>query len=143
MGGLRVSKLNRGAHGDGVLLVNVDGSVYRVIDAYEPELSLGNIGAQSIEELLKSDPYGASLMRDAEEYEQHCKGCTYRPACNASFVYDTKAPFPYDGSCVTAWHCISFMVQFIREQGYGEGHIRSLLTSIRQNEQAANAAVGL
>jgi radical SAM protein with 4Fe4S-binding SPASM domain len=143
MSGLRVSKFDRSAHGDGVLLVNVDGSVYRVIDGYEPELSLGNIGAQSLEELLESNAYSASLARDADEYEQHRKGCAYRSACNASFVYDTRATFPYEGSCLTAWHCISFMVRFIREKGYGESDVRSLLTSIRQNGQATNATVSL
>jgi uncharacterized protein len=63
MVGHQVPHLRRGEHGDGVLLVNVDGRVYRVGDAYEQELALGSIAQQSIGELLESQEYAARLSR--------------------------------------------------------------------------------
>lgn len=143
MGGVAVARVSRRQHGDGVLLINVDGTAYRVIDAYVPELSLGNITLQSLDELLQSEAYAASLVRDSEEYDKHCDGCSYRESCNGRFLYDTRATFPYEGSCVTGWHCISFMVQFIREQGYDDGDIRKLLAIMRRSEQAVSPTIGL
>jgi radical SAM protein with 4Fe4S-binding SPASM domain len=143
MAGLRVGKFNRSAHGDGVLLVNVDGSVYRVTDAYVPELSLGSLAEQSVNDLLQSDSYAASLSRDGNEYDAHCKDCSYRAACNGGFIHDTRATFPYEGACVTAWHCIDFMSRYIREQGYDDADIRGLLTSIPNDGQTASRTLNL
>jgi radical SAM protein with 4Fe4S-binding SPASM domain len=141
--GLKVRRYDRGMHGDGVLLVNVDGHVYRVVDAYLPDLALGNIAEQSIAELLESDAYSASLKRDHEEYGQHCKDCSYRSACNGGFVYDTRASFPYEGSCVTAWHCIGFMQRFIREHGFSDEEIRHLLRSALKESKGERPTAGI
>jgi radical SAM protein with 4Fe4S-binding SPASM domain len=133
MTNLELVKVDRAVQGDHVLLVNVDGSVYRVLDAYVAELSLGNLATQTIDELLDSEPYAASLVRDREEFDRHCGGCTYRMACNGQFVYDSRVTFPYEGSCVTAWHCIRFMEQFIRDRGYENADIESLLATVVEN----------
>lgn len=75
MVGLRIGKWDRSAYGDGVLLVNLDGNVYRVLDAYEPRLALGNIGTQSLAEILQSEAYQSSLARDVKERESQCMKC--------------------------------------------------------------------
>jgi hypothetical protein len=54
-------------------------------------------------------------------------------ACNGQFVYDSRLTFPYEGSCVTAWHCIRFMEQFIRDRGYENDDIASLLAPVVDN----------
>jgi radical SAM protein with 4Fe4S-binding SPASM domain len=143
MVGLQVPHLRRGQHGDGVVLVNVDGSVYRVGDAYEQELSLGSIARQSIDELLESPEYAASIQRDVQEYAQHCESCEYRVGCMGGFIYDTRPAFEYEGSCVTAWHCIRFMQKFIREQGYSEADIKGLLPVVLKARQVAAATVSV
>jgi radical SAM protein with 4Fe4S-binding SPASM domain len=143
MAGLQMSKVNRVLDGDSVLVVNVDGTVYRVVDAYVPELAMGNLAEQSLEELLQSEAYAASLQRDAEELDQHCGRCEYRAACSHAFVYDTRATFQYAGSCVTAWHCIEFMVKFIQEQGYSEEAIKGLLHAARSSPPPAHPSLGL
>lgn len=136
MAGLQMSKVSRVLDGDSVLVVNVDGTVYRVVDAYVPELAMGNLAQQSLDDLLQSEAYAASLQRDADELDQHCRSCAYRTACSHAFVYDTRATFQYEGSCVTAWHCIQFMVKFIQEQGYTEADIKNLLNAARSSPPA-------
>jgi sulfatase maturation enzyme AslB (radical SAM superfamily) len=104
---------------------------------------MGNLAQQSLEELLQSEAYASSLQRDAAELDQHCRTCSYRAACSHAFVYDTRATFQYDGSCVTAWHCIEFMVRFIQEQGYSEADIRDLLNAARSSAPPAHPSLGL
>lgn len=138
-----MSHFRRRLHGEGVLLVNVDGHVYRVLDAYVPELALGNLAEQSLVEFLSSPSYEASLVRDVEEYERHCKGCEYHRGCTGSFIYETRPASPYEGNCVTAWHCIRFMVKFLQENGYGDGEVRQLLTLVRKDGHGANPTVSV
>jgi hypothetical protein len=59
------------------------------------------------------------------------------------FIYDTRPAFEYEGSCVTAWHCIRFMQKFIREQGYGESDINSLLPVVLKARQTPAATVSV
>lgn len=143
MGGLRVSQFRRRDRSDGVLLVNLDGNVYRVVDAYDQHLALGNLANQSLEQILHSDAYEASLARDAEEFRKQCADCEFRTACNGSFLYDTRARFPYTGACVTAWHCIEFMVRFIREQGYSERDVQQLALQLRDPSRRPQPTVNL
>ncbi len=135
MAGLHIRQWERRVDGDGVLLINVDGRVYRVADAYEQELALGDLSTQTLDEVLSSGAYQSSLELDHRAFDRHCASCAYRTACTGGFIYDARVSTPYDGNCVTAYHCIAFMQRFVREQGYGEADIRKLLTLIRQNQQ--------
>ncbi len=108
----------------------MDGLVYRVLDAYAPELALGNIATQSLQDILASEAYGASLRRDSDEHDEHCKECVYRMACTRGHIYDSRVTSPYKGACPTAYHCIKFMQRYVREQGYDDADVRALWKSV-------------
>src|SRR5262249_23648178 len=72
-----VTTWNRAEHGDSVLLINHDGRVFRVLDAYREGLELGDFSGQSMHELLGSDKYRLSLLRDRQDFDRHCRGCRY------------------------------------------------------------------
>lgn len=130
MVGLKIGAWDRGSYGDGVLLVNVDGLVYRVLDAYVPELALGNIALQRLSDILQSESYEASLVRDRSEREDHCGRCEYRTACSGGYIYDSRVTSPHAGACPTAYPCIEFMQRYVRERGYGEAELKALWRSL-------------
>jgi radical SAM protein with 4Fe4S-binding SPASM domain len=105
---------------------DVDGSVYRVVDAYEEPLSLGNLATQSINQILDSERYRESLKRDRLEFERHCAQCLYQGACPSSHIYDSRVS-EHEGNCPTAFHCIAFMQNYIERRGYSRDDIAVLL----------------
>lgn len=124
-----VTTWNRAEHGDAVLLINNDGRVFRVLDAYREGLELGDLSGQSMRQLLASEKYRLSLLRDRQEFERHCRGCRYLGACSGSPVHETQSS-EFFGNCPVAHSAISFMEAFVREQGFGEGEVRELLMGL-------------
>jgi MoaA/NifB/PqqE/SkfB family radical SAM enzyme len=57
--------------------------------------------------------------------------CEYLGACNGSPLYSSRVTTPYAGLCPSAHACISFMIDYVKEQGYGPAEIRALLDRIR------------
>jgi radical SAM protein with 4Fe4S-binding SPASM domain len=80
----------RREHGDGVLIVNTDGSLYQVIDAYEEGKALGNLFHQPIEEILASEAYAASLDRNDALEAEHCAACAFRDTCTHGPVFESR-----------------------------------------------------
>lgn len=126
-----------------MLLVNVDGKVYRVLDAYEENLALGDLGRQSIGEIWSSEQYAASLSRDRNEFDRHCGKCSYLGACNGSAIYGSRMSGDYTGHCPTAHACITFMIDYLQKRGYGADEIRRLseAQNQRSDHHQAQAAV--
>lgn len=130
----------RELHGDSVFIVNVDGGLYRVLDAYDSDRALGSLKEQSISDILKSGAYERSIARDNEEFEQHCARCEYLGACNGSPLYASRVSTAYEGRCPIAYSCISFMMKYVNEKGYGPAEIRALHAAMNETK-AASAAV--
>jgi hypothetical protein len=47
-------------------------------------------------------------------------------------AYSSRVTTPYTGLCPSAHACISFMIDYVQEQGYGSAEIRALLDRIRE-----------
>jgi len=132
MAGLSRPLWRRELHGDSIFIVNQDGYLYRLLDAYERELALGDLAQQDIATILKSPAYEQSLARDRAESSAHCDRCEYLGACNGSPLYSSRVTAPYAGLCPSAHACISFMIDYVKEQGYGPAEVRALLDKIRE-----------
>ena len=141
LSGVRRSVWSRAWQGDGVLLVNVDGKVYRVLDAYEESLALGDLQRQTMGEILRSDAYALSLVRDREEFDQHCGSCEYLGACSGAPIYGSRTTATFPGRCPTAHACIAFIVAYLQGRGYGSEEIRMLRDAAEGTRQGAS--VGL
>ena len=127
--------------GDG-LVVNTDGLLYRVVDFCKEELALGNLGTQSIAEIIGSAAFDQGVQRERTEFEAHCGGCRYLGACNAYHIYDARmSSTNHQGNCHTAYHCIEFMTRYLKERGYGPRNARAFLEKIGQ-VQAVEALPG-
>jgi uncharacterized protein len=137
LAGLRVTTWRRRQHGDSVFMVNLDSKVYRVLDAYQEDLALGDLSRQSMVQLLESPSYQQSLERDEQAFDAKCASCEYLGACSAAFIHDSRTAL-HPGSCPTAHPCIQFIQRYIQEQGYGRAEILGLLERITSaGEQAA------
>ncbi|MEY2931485.1 MAG: hypothetical protein RL033_2234 [Pseudomonadota bacterium] len=137
LAGLRVTTWQRRQHGDSVFMVNLDSKVYRVLDAYEEDLALGDLSRQSMLQLLESPRYQQSLERDEQTFAAKCASCEYLGACSAAFIHDSRTAV-HPGRCPTAHPCIQFIQRYIQEEGYGRAEILALLEQIRSvGEHAA------
>jgi uncharacterized protein len=131
MAGLYRPLWRRELHGDSIFIVNQDGRLYRLLDAYEKDLALGNLAVQDMASISGSQAYERSLARDRAEFAAHCEHCEYLGACNGSPLYSSRVTTPYAGLCPSAHACISFMIDYVKEQGYGPAELRALLDRIR------------
>jgi len=130
MAGIQGRLYNRRIDGDGVFVVNHDGNLFRVLDGYEPSLAMGNVGQQTIEEILSSQAYAASLDRDDHHREQYCKHCKYQGACNGWPIFASRQSGSFQGRCPLSYRIHQFMEQYLREHGYDEAKIQAMFLSL-------------
>lgn len=71
-----------------VFLVNTDGSVHGVADAYNPELAYGNIFREPMETVLNSPGRLRACAEADARYREHCGKCPFKDACPGDFVVD-------------------------------------------------------
>jgi uncharacterized protein len=126
LSGLKSAAWQRRLHGDGVLVVNTDGNLYQVIDAYQEELALGNLFRQPIEDILASEAHAASLDRaDAVEAE-HCADCSFRDICTHGPVFESRIANPPGGRCAVAYDVQNFIAGHLRHIGFDSSALREL-----------------
>lgn len=119
---------DRGANGEYVLLVNTDGSLYERADAYDRARALGNVFGQSIDEIVSSPSYRASLRRDKALVKRYCGSCEYRGACDTSPVFESPRQDIGEPRCHIAYPLYRFMDSYVREKGYTPADLERILT---------------
>jgi uncharacterized protein len=139
MAGIAQPLWKRELHGDSTFIVNTDGELFRPLDAYQEGLALGSLSREKISSILESQAYARSLDRDREEFARHCEKCAYLGACNGASLYAMRVTSPYAGRCPSAHACISFMISYLQERGYGAPEIRDLLQGVRAAGSATSA----
>lgn len=112
--------------GEWALLVNTDGELYQVMDAYQPRFSLGNVLRDSLADVLGSDAYAASLDRDDALYARHCSRCEFRGACDSLPLFESPYPDPHPERCHIAYEVLRHIETFVKSNGYTPQRLRSL-----------------
>ena len=138
--GARRNLYNRRRDGDGVLLVNTDGKLYRVLDACEPALALGDLNSQVIDEVLRSERYELSLVRDEALTARRCLPCEYAGACNRWPIFASRQAGDYRGRCPLTFACHEAMARYLAECGFERAELCALLVSALR-EQGPEAEV--
>src|SRR5262249_17602158 len=98
--GLRGRLYDRAAHGESVLVVNTNGDVYQVIDAYEPGRAMGNLGTDAFDEMMRSTPTQQGLARDAQRRAEMCGPCSFAGFCNGGPAFESPRDGSDDGRCL-------------------------------------------
>jgi radical SAM protein with 4Fe4S-binding SPASM domain len=140
--GVRGPLYDRRAYGDDVLLVNTDGKVFRVPDVYDARLALGDLNHQQWDDVVRSEPYAASLRRDDAVVQAHCAACEYAGSCSGRPVVLSKRSGPARGRCPVTFACHEGIEQYLRESGCDETALKSLLEEGLQEraDEELNAA---
>ncbi len=121
MSGLQVARYNRAVGGDKVFVVNTNGDLYLVQDAYNIEKKLGNLMEQTFEEIVASTRYRESIVEEISEQKARCMQCDYRHACTGWPLFSSRyAHEDLNTPCPVASRCMAFMERFLREQGYDQ-----------------------
>jgi uncharacterized protein len=113
--------------GEWAWLVNTDGTLYQVRDAYQASRALGNIFTDSLDGVLGSVVYRDSLDRDEALFERHCGPCRYRGACNSLPLFESPREGPHPERCHIAHDVIRHIETFVHANRYTAERIRSLL----------------
>jgi uncharacterized protein len=112
--------------GEWAMLVNTDGELYQVRDAYQPRFSLGNVLRDSLDDVLCSDAYATSLGRDDALFERHCGRCEFRGACDSLPLFESPYPGPHPERCHIAYEVLRYIEAFVKSNGYTPERLRSL-----------------
>jgi uncharacterized protein len=128
--GLRGKLYDRAADGEGVLVVNTNGDVYHLLDTYDPALAMGNVGEQSVAEILGSKRTLATFSRDEDIKAKVCGGCSYAGYCSGVPAIESPRDAGDGGRCAVAHRVQSFMESYLREAGLSDAELARMLRDI-------------
>ena len=134
--GLRGRLYDRAEHGESVLVVNTNGDVYQVIDAYEPGRAMGNLGTHAFDEILRSAPSRAGLERDARRRATMCAPCSFAGFCDGGPAFDSPRDGSDEGRCLIYHRVHRFIEGHLREAGLDAAGLRELLRSLGESGAA-------
>lgn len=113
--------------GEWAFIVNRDGSLYQTHEAYEPRWQLGNAFDQSIDSVLESPAYAASLARDRELVSRVCSGCAWKQSCSMLPAFDGALAGPRDTRCNYAYALCQSIDRYFTAHGFTLDRIAKLL----------------
>jgi uncharacterized protein len=116
---------NRETHGEWALLVNTDGELYQVADAYDTTRSLGNIFAQPLSEILKSTAYRDSIARERKLRENVCGSCRFRGPCSTLPLFESPRKNWTGERCPITYDMQTFVAAHLQKRDFGERQIDS------------------
>jgi uncharacterized protein len=140
MVGVRSGLYDRGDLGEGVLIVNTNGDLYQLLDAYDPELAMGNVGRDSIEEILKSEATQRTMLRDAAVRTSMCGPCKYAGTCNGTPALESPSKGDDNGRCAVTHRVYSFIENYLRHSGIDDAVLVGMLGTPPSPQLASNGA---
>jgi uncharacterized protein len=138
--GLQRPQYDRARHGEWALLVNTDGSVYQVGEAYDAPLALGNVFTRSLAEILRSPAYADSLARDARERKRVCGPCEFAGSCSTLPLFESRRRNRDGDRCAIAHPMHAFVEGVLREHPLSRSRLARLLGESRAAVIARRAA---
>lgn len=124
--GLERPQLDRRTAGESFLTVNTNGDLHLPRERYGDGHALGNVFSRSIDEILASPAYRASLDRDADLIERHCRNCRHRRACDGHPVLARPHDWPARPCPIVARVCDRIEESLVAD-GFDASTIRAQL----------------
>jgi uncharacterized protein len=116
LGLTRGFRYDRRTMGDKIIVVNLDGRIYQPCTDYSDEFALGNLAAQSIDEIFASSSYARSLARDDDIRCTVCQSCEYFEACGAKEMFMVNDGGASQRRCMTAQPLYRAIEQYLVEE---------------------------
>lgn len=127
--GLKTAGYDRQLDGESVLIVRSDGSLFLTNEVGLEGMSLGNLGAMTVDQWMESATYVKSFERSRKITETVCRGCKFRGACD-SFPAHTERFDVRDGvRCPVTYQVFRHIDHFLATAGYDDSELRRLAGS--------------
>jgi uncharacterized protein len=133
--GYRGRLYDRAVDGECVLTVNTNGDVYLMLDAYEPALALGNLGSQSMQQILESPVARQSLQRDEALRARTCEPCAYAGFCSGWPAFEAQRDSQED-RCSIAYRVHKFIDDYLDGLGVTGAALAPMLRDVVAQRRA-------
>ena len=113
--------------GEWAFIVNTDGTLFETHEAYDARFALGNIFRQSIEEVLSSPAYAASITRDQALMARVCMGCRWKQGCSMLPAFDGSLAGGQESRCNYTYALCDFIDEYFTSHGFSLDRIAALV----------------
>jgi uncharacterized protein len=113
--------------GEWAFIVNTDGGLFQMHEAYDERWKLGNIFEQTIDEVLASPAYVSSFARDRDVVTRVCSGCRWKTGCSMLPAFDGSMAGRRDSRCNYTYALCEFIDEYFTSHGYSLDRIAALL----------------
>jgi uncharacterized protein len=131
--GQQVPVYDRRRDGESVLLVETSGDLFQTDERGRPELCLGNLLRESIDEILAGPAYEASLRRTEDKTARFCSACGHYGFCNGYPVH--AEPFVGEPAqrCPVTAAVHDHIERYLTSAGYDSGTLMGLTRGERRS----------
>jgi uncharacterized protein len=124
--GLEQPIYDRAVNGDSVLVVDIDGALYKPCDEYGLNFALGNLQLQTMAEIAASEAYARSLKRDEAQRQDVCGKCRFLGACSTYPIFATNDGYAEQGDCRVTRPLLERMEAYLRAEGIDRSAVRAM-----------------
>ena len=113
--------------GEWAFIVNTDGTLFQMHEAYDGRWALGNIFAQPIDEVLTSPAVLASYARDRALVARVCSGCRWNQGCSMLPAFDGSMAGRRESRCNYTYALCDFIDEYFTSHRFSLDRIGGLL----------------
>ena len=123
--GLSARPYDRRRFGDNVMIVNIDGALRTPGASYDSP-AFGDLASQSIEEILASEPYAATLEAEDRARAATCGRCPYHGGCNSYPLFASDDGAADGQDCMIARPLMEAMDRHLDRLGVNDDELARL-----------------
>ncbi len=117
---------DRREQGESVLVVRPNGDLFQVNEIGDAGLALGNLGRQTLQEILTSGAYEASLHRSEQISVKTCRDCRFRRGCDGYYAHTEKFELRDGRRCPVAYQVFEHINAVLDRMRLGRAELRDL-----------------
>jgi uncharacterized protein len=108
---------DRRRQGENVLIVRPNGDLFQTNEIGDETLTLGNLGRQTLQEILASSAYDASLHRSEQISDKVCKDCRFWGSCDGYPAHTEKFDVKVGRRCPVAYQVFEHIDRALDRMG--------------------------
>jgi uncharacterized protein len=125
MGGV-TEVYDRRREGETVIVVRPNGDLFHTNEVGVPSFAWGSLAQSSLEEILTSPQYEASLRRSENITAAVCGDCVYRGACDSYPAHTERFSVKEGVRCPVAFQVFEYMNTWLDRRGLDSGRLQIL-----------------
>lgn len=117
---------DRRGQGENVLIVRPNGDLFQTNEIGDETLALGNLGRQTLKEILASSGYDASLRRSEQIAAEVCNDCRFWGSCDGYPAHTEKFDVKVGRRCPVAYQVFEYIDRVLDRMGLDAAELRAL-----------------